>query len=274
MLAAAAARSSGRGLLWRFEDLDIVACRTELYESQYDDVSALGIVFDGDPLRQSTRRDRHNEVVADLRGRGLLYPCFCSRREVLEAAQAPHGDEVDGAYPGTCRELSEAQRSTREREGRRPAWRVRAEARRVAVLDERAGRVERLVDDFVVCRADGVPAYNLASVVDDADTAVTQVVRGHDLLGATPRHAFLQALLGFATPQYVHVPLVVGADGERLAKRHGAVTRAQLRAMGWSDERLWAWLAESCGFPGVANFGELAAAFDWALVPDAPAVWP
>jgi glutamyl-tRNA synthetase len=272
LLAAAAARSSGRDFLWRWEDLDPIACRPQFYESQLADVQALGVEIDSEPVRQSQRRSRHEQVLEELRAREMLYPCFCSRRDIAEAVTAPHGDAIDGAYPGTCAQLSTAQRAQRLESGRSPAWRVRARGERVGVFDASAGWVERVVDDFVVCRADGVPAYNLASVIDDADFGVTQVVRGDDLLTTTPRHVYVQRVLGLATPEYVHVPLVVGPDGQRLAKRHGAVTRWQLRERGWTDGELCRWLIGSCG-SAARDFAEFARSFRWADVPAGVVVW-
>ena len=165
----------------------------------------------------------------------MLYPCYCSRREVREAVAAPHGPLPEGAYPGTCRDLTPGERAAREAAGRRPAWRVRAGGARIAVDDRRHGRVEGVVDDFVVRRADGAPAYQVAVVVDDHDQGVGEVVRGDDLLDTTPRQVWLARTLGLRVPAYAHVPLVLGPDGERLAKRHGAVTRGA--AGGGRDRR-------------------------------------
>jgi glutamyl-tRNA synthetase len=184
----------------------------------------------------------------------LTYPCYCSRRDIREAAAAPHGPFSEGAYPGTCSELDDAGRAARGAHGRPPALRLRARAATVTVQDRLAGTVEAVVDDFVVRRADGVAAYNLAVVVDDADQGVDQVVRGEDLLHTTPRQVLVQQLLGLPTPQYVHVPLVLGADGERLAKRHGAISLRQRRALGESVPEVVGRLAASMGLaaPGEA----------------------
>lgn len=169
-----------------------------------------------------------------LAEQGLLYPCFCSRREIREAAEAAHGTLAGEFYPGTCRDLTpdEQQRRQAERPDRPPAHRVRASSASVTVDDRLHGPFTGTVDDFVVIRGDGVVAYNVAVVVDDVAQGVTQVARGDDLLPSTPRQAWLSDMLGIARPDYVHVPLVVGPDGSRLAKRHGSVTLTDLAADG------------------------------------------
>jgi glutamyl-tRNA synthetase len=176
-----------------------------------------------------------------------VYPCYCTRREILESTQAPHGPTIEGAYAGTCRNLSARDRSEREHSGRPPAWRLRANNEEYIVDDLVAGRTTTMIDDMVLFRNDGVPAYNLAVVVDDAAQGVTQIVRGDDLLLGTGRHIHLQKLLGYPTPQYVHVPLVVGPDQERLAKRHGAVTLEDLSQQGVGTQEVLGELARSIG---------------------------
>jgi glutamyl-tRNA synthetase len=218
------------------EDLDRVTSSQLHEERQLTDLAAIGIDWDGEVVRQSDRFDLYNSVIDRLRSDGLIYPCYCSRREIRAeieaAASAPHGNAADGAYPGTCRGLTSVQLSARQASGRAPAWRLLTSQDEVSVTDDIAGSYTGAVDDFVVARADGVPAYNLAVVVDDELQDVTQVVRGDDLLSSTPRHVYLQRLLGYATPDYLHVPLVYGPDGQRLAKRHGAVTLADLAERG------------------------------------------
>jgi glutamyl-tRNA synthetase len=215
LLAWLFARSAGSGFLMRMEDLDTGRVRPGAEENQLDDLRAIGIDWDGPVVRQSERL----ELYAAALDRLDTYPCFCTRAEIREAASAPHGPV--GAYPGTCRELTFAQRAEREASGRPPALRVRADGS---------------VDDFVVRRGDGAFAYNLAMVVDDADMGIDQVVRGHDLLDSTPRQVWLGRVLGLPEPDYVHVPLVLGPDGARLAKRHGAVTLRELDA---GEARRW-----------------------------------
>ena len=192
-------------------------------------------------MRQSERFELYRAAIERFRDVGLVYPCYCTRREIRveieEAPRAPHVHRPDGAYPGTCRDLTDAERAARERAGRRPALRLRTNGEVIELVDGIAGPFSGAVDDVVLARADGVPAYNLAVVVDDAAQGVTQVVRGDDLLSSTPRQVHLQRLLGLPQPEYLHVPLVLGEDGQRLAKRHGAVTLDDLAAAGWSAAR-------------------------------------
>jgi glutamyl-tRNA synthetase len=224
LLAWLFARSAGGRFLMRMEDLDRGRVRPGVEERQLADLAALGIDWDGPVVRQSERLPLYEQAIVRLDEAGLLYPCFCTRAEIREAASAPHGPLPEGAYPGTCRELSASDRAKREAAGRPPALRVRAGAARVKVEDAQLGPLSGTVDDFVVRRGDGVPAYNLAVVVDDAAQGVDQVVRGADLADSTPRQAWLARALGLPEPAYAHVPLVLGPDGSRLAKRHGPVT--------------------------------------------------
>jgi glutamyl-tRNA synthetase len=247
LIAWLCARSSGSTFLLRVEDLDPGATREEHVRSHQRDLQLLGLGWDGPVVRQSERFDLYEQALARLETDGLLYPCYCSRREVLEAAQAPHDHLPEGAYPGTCRELSAGDRAAREAEGRTPAWRLRAASERVRFVDRLAGPCEGELDDFVVRRRDGTPAYNLAVVVDDAEQGVEEVVRGDDLLATTPRQIHLARLLGLEPPTHVHVPLVLGPDGERLAKRHGAVTLDDRRALGQSPVALLVELGASLG---------------------------
>jgi glutamyl-tRNA synthetase len=183
-------------------------------------------------VRQSERLELYEAAVAALRQHDLVYECWCTRAEIREAASAPHGALPEGSYPGTCLHLTAAERAEREASGRPPALRVRADAARVAFEDRLAGHFEGAVDDFVVRRNDGAFAYNLAVVVDDAEQGIGEVVRGADLLDSTPRQLWLGARLGFPAPRHAHVALMLGPDGERLAKRHGAVTLADRAALG------------------------------------------
>ena len=213
------ARSRSARFLVRIEDLDPQRSRREFERSQLDDLRAIGLDWDETPVRQSERRPSYEDAIVRLEAQGRLYPCFCTRAEIREAASAPHGELPEGSYPGTCRGLSEAERERRRAAGHAFALRVRAEGARIEFDDEMRGRCGGLVDDFVVRRADGVPAYQLAVVVDDAAQEVGEIVRGDDLIGSTPRQILLARLLGLPLPRYAHVPLVFGADGTRLAKR-------------------------------------------------------
>ena len=277
LVAWLAARSSGRRLLVRMEDLDRHNSSTSNADRQLADLAALGLHWDGEVVFQGDRFDLYRDAIDRLATSGRVYPCFCTRREIRAeidaAAAAPHEHLPDGAYPGTCRDLTEGERAERLAAGRRPALRLRTDGESIVVDDVVAGRFEGAVDDVVLARADGVPAYNLAVVVDDGVQGVTQVVRGDDLLASTPRHVLLQRLLGFPTPEYLHVPLVVGDDGQRLAKRHGAVTLDALGEEGWSPADVVAALARSLG---LAVQGErvtvqrLVERFDPALIPTSP----
>ena len=246
LVAWLSARSQGLGFVVRVEDLDRITSSVANERLQLRALASIGLDWDGDVVRQSERFDLYNVALVDLHDRGLTYECFCTRREVREAASAPNGpSSFEGAYPGTCRNLSEADRHRMRAAGRRAALRLCAESAVVSFVDDVCGEVSATVDDFVLRRNDGVPAYNLAVVVDDAAQNVGEVVRGDDLLATTPRQIFLQGLLGLPTPRYRHVPLVVGPDGVRLAKRHGAVTISQLVERGIEADDVVALLATS-----------------------------
>lgn len=248
LLAWLFARSAGARFLVRIEDLDPGRSRREHETGQLSDLAALGLDWDGPVVRQSERRRRHRAALETLRATGLVYPCWCTRAEIREAASAAHGAGgigSEGAYPGTCRRLTAAQRAARERGGRAAALRLDAGGERVAFVDRLHGPVEGVVDDLVLWRGDDTPAYNLAVVVDDADQGIGEVVRGDDLLETTPRQLLLQRLLGLPEPAYAHVPLVLGPDGARLAKRHGAVTLADRRAQGETPADVLAWMGRS-----------------------------
>jgi glutamyl-tRNA synthetase len=277
MVAWLFARSSGSEFVLRVEDLDRNACRPEHEASQRADLLVLGIGWDGPVVHQSERLDRYQEVIAALVADGHTYECFCTRREVLEAAAAPHEHLPDGAYPGTCRELTENERAARVRAGRSPARRLRADGATESFVDRVHGAYEGMVDDFVIQRNDGTPAYNLAVVVDDADAGVGEVVRGDDLLATTPRQICLARVLDVAAPTYAHVPLVLGPDGERLAKRHGAVTLADQIAVGSSVDGVRSLLASSLGLAApdeTVSMKDLVGRFDVDSISAMPWVWP
>lgn len=227
LVAWLCARSQSARFLVRIEDLDPQRSRPEFEIAQLADLEALGLDWDEPPVRQSSRTALYEAALSDLADAGRLYPCFCTRAEIRQAASAPHSDLPEGAYPGICRSLSEAERGEREAAGRPYALRVRAEAERIEFEDRLLGPCSGVVDDFVVRRADGVPAYQLAVAIDDAAQGIGEVVRGADLADSTPRQILLARLLGLPVPRYAHVALVLGADRARLAKRHGAVTLAE-----------------------------------------------
>jgi glutamyl-tRNA synthetase len=261
VLAWLFAKSTGRRFLIRIEDLDDRA-HDDIAHRQLADLAAIDVTWDEEPEWQSAHPERYAAVIADLDERGHLYECYCSRKDILNAPRAPHAPE--GAYPGTCRNLTAAQRAERRDSGRPPALRLRTDLAEYTVNDLIHGRFTGVVDDFVLRRGDGVPAYNLAVVVDDAHSGVDQVVRGDDLLSSSPRQAYLARLLGYPEPTYAHVPLALNAEGKRLAKRDGAVTLAELGV-----PRAWALLTESLGRPG-AHMRELLDGFDPELLPRDP----
>ena len=248
------ARSTGDHFLLRFEDLDPALVAEEHYQSQEHDLAALGLNWDGEPVRQSTRGELYRDAIADLKRAGLTYECFCSRRDIREATQAPNGQPASAGttagftpYPGTCRHLTRAEQATKAASGRPPATRVRAEAKSYHFEDLLRGRCHGPVDDFVIERNDGTPAYNLAVVLDDGLQGVEMVVRGDDLLSSTLRHLFMAEHLGATVPAYAHVPLILAPSGKRLAKRDGAVTLEDRLALGETAADVLTMLAASLG---------------------------
>ncbi len=273
MLAWLFARSTGREFILRVEDLDTARTAAGAEEAQIRDLAAIGLTFDTVSPRQSERLPVYAEALSSLRERGLLYECFCTRRDILDAPRAPH--TPPGAYPGTCRHLSEAERAARRLE-RPAAWRLATEHETVTVQDALLGPITGQVDDVVVQRNDGTPAYNLAVVVDDHLSGVDQVVRADDLAFSSPRQAHLRGLLygaeASAEVQYAHVPLVINGESQRLAKRDGAVMLSRLHDVGLSSERVRDLLLGSLGLPA----GPLAGAvdgFDPAALPREPWVF-
>ena len=269
VLAWLFARSTGRRFLLRIEDLDTLRVRSAAGTAarQIADLIALGLDFDGETLWQSRRLESYQQAIDRLE----TYPCFCTRREIAEAASAPHGSGLR-PYPGTCRNLTEAERAKRA-ETRRPAVRVRAREAVSVITDAFAGQVSAVVDDFVVMRNDGIPAYNLAVVVDDLDAGIDQVVRGDDLLDSSPRQAWLADQLGGVAPGYIHVPLAVNSNQVRLAKRDGAVSLAELAHAGVSVAQVLGRIAASLGLATrnePVNLDLLLDRFDPDAVPRKP----
>jgi glutamyl-tRNA synthetase len=270
------ARREGGRFLLRFEDLDAARVRPGCAEAQAASLAWLGLDWDAEPVAQSRRGELYDAALAALHERGVLYECFCSRADVRRAASAPHGP--DGPlYSGACRSLSAAERSARIGCGRTPALRVRMEGE-VEFRDDLMGPQRELLaattGDIVVRRSDGVIAYQLAVVVDDAEQSVTHVVRGADLLASTARQIRLYDLLGLAAaPGYAHVPLLLGDDGERLAKRHGAVGLTELREAGVEARAVVGRLAFSAGLldaPEPCTAVELLERFDPAALEREP----
>lgn len=264
VLAWLFARSTGRRFLLRIEDLDD-RTSPEIGARQLADLTAIGVTWDETPEYQTAHESRYHAVVDELSSRGLVYECYCSRRDIQQAPRAPHAPQ--GAYPGTCRNLTDDERAQRRLGGRTPALRLRSDTYEYTVTDLLHGSYTGVVDDLVLRRGDGVTAYNLAVVIDDAAQGVNQVVRGDDLLPSSPRQAYLGALLGYPTPVYAHVPLVLNAEGKRLAKRDGAVTLAQIGL-----PRVLEQIAGSLGFAATTVEGMLAE-FDPARLPHDPWIY-
>ncbi|BCX18957.1 MAG: tRNA glutamyl-Q(34) synthetase GluQRS [Geminicoccaceae bacterium] len=246
-----AARLTGGRFLLRLEDLDPQRCRPEFATAILEDLQWLGLRFDGVVVRQSERMALYRQALERLRTLGVLYPCFCTRKQVREeiadAAAAPHGPSGERLYPGTCRALDPAERARRIGRGEAFAWRLdvaRALERTgpLAWYDVRAGWVEAdpaALGDVVLARKDVPASYHLAVVVDDAAQGVTLVTRGEDLFHATHVHRLLQALLGLPVPRWYHHNLVGDRDGRRMAKRTGALTLRHLRARGLGPAEIW-----------------------------------
>lgn len=249
------ARSQGGSIVLRIEDLDDRCKRPELAAQLIDDLAWLGLEWDEGPYYQHDRLDLYESALRRLQDAGLTYPCFCTRAE-LHAASAPHASDGTPIYRGACRGLSA------EEVARRSVLRAPATRLRVPAVDDLADDVVEFVDrtygaqcealatecgDFLVRRSDGVFAYQLAVVVDDAAMGVTEVVRGCDLLGSTPRQIYLQHLLGLPTPHYAHIPLLMSPDGRRLSKRDRDLDLGELRARFGTPEALLGWLAGQTG---------------------------
>ena len=276
LLAWLSAKSSGGKVVLRIEDLDAVRCPREFADLLEADLAWLGLAADEGgrkggprgPYYQSERSAIYEEYYQKLVRKGLVYPCFCSRSQ-LHAASAPHRSDGQVVYAGTCRDLTPEQRAVKTRA---PAWRVRVPDERITVHDGLQGLwqedLARDCGDFIIRRSDGVYAYQLAVVTDDADGGVTEIVRGRDLLSSTPRQLWLQETLGFAHPAYYHVPLLTAPDGRRLSKREKDLDLGALRQR-LSPQEVLGQLAYLAGLqpePVPATAAELASRFSWDLV--------
>ncbi len=270
-----AARSAGGDFVLRIEDLDQPRVVTGAEARIVEDLRWLGLDWDGAAERQSARPQLYRRALDTLIERGLAYPCFCSRADVA-AASAPHGPSDDGPrYSGHCRPLSPAEVAARTLE-RKPSYRMRVSPETIVFVDRISGAhaedVAARVGDFVLCRADGIFTYQLAVVVDDAAMGIDEVVRGDDLLSSTARQIALYRALGHTEPRFAHVPLALGVDGARLAKRHGAPSIRALREAGVSAERVVAVLARSLGLAahGDLRAPDLVADFSYDKIARAP----
>jgi len=290
LLAWLSLRARGGSVVLRIEDLDHPKNKPGAVQGIFDDLRWLGFDWDEGPdcggayapYIQTQRRPRYAVATAELAVRGLIYPCVCSRRDVAAAQSAPHAGEML-CYDGTCRDRfpDYAAAFAALPPDRLPAWRFRVDpSTAVEVNDLICGRrvfaVGRDPGDFVLARDPDGAGYALAVVVDDAAMGITEVVRGDDLLDATPCQLLVYRALGLTPPAFAHVPLVVGADGRRLAKRHGDTRLAAFRDAGVPSAVIIGWLAATCGLahPGEQlDLRTLIARFDWSLLPRCRIVW-
>ena len=274
MLAWLSVRSQNGEMVLRIEDLDPDRCRPEYAETLKDDLRWLGLDWDREQTPQSLRTAAYAREFDKLAELGLVYPCYCTRGE-LHAASAPHASDGRVLYAGTCRNLTEAQRAEKTK---KPAWRLAVPDKVYGYTDGLQGYYEENLaaecGDFIIRRADGVYAYQLAVVTDDGDGGVTQVVRGMDLLDSTPRQLYLYELLGLNAPEFYHVPLLTAPDGRRLSKREKDLDLGELRKT-HTPERLLGKLAHLAGVldrPEPASAKEIAAVFDWKQVKTKPII--
>ena len=268
LLAWLSVRSCGGKLVLRIEDLDPDRCRPEYADTLKRDLQWLGLMWDTEQMPQSKRSDAYRAEFERLEKKGRIYPCYCSRGE-LHAASAPHASDGTLVYAGTCRNLTAAERAAKTKA---PSFRVIVPDEEISFQDHVQGvfsqNLARDCGDFILRRADGVYAYQLAVVTDDAQAGVTQVVRGCDLLSSTPRQIWLQRELGFPQPEYYHVPLLVAPDGRRLSKRERDLDMQALRSR-FTPEALIGLLAHACGLldrPQSVSALEMAGDFSWSKV--------
>lgn len=284
LLAWLFARTQHGQFVLRVEDLDRPRVRQGATQQMLDDLHWLGLDWDEGPdcggphapYTQSERLDIYQYYLKQLQDDGFVYPCYCSRAEVANAASAPQQGAEDGLrYPGTCRHLTEAQRRAYEASGRRPSLRFRIDDNRVVtftdgIMGSMTQNVQQAVGDFIVCRSDGIFAYQFAVVVDDALMHINQVVRGSDLLNSTARQILLYEALSFPVPSFAHVPLLVDEQGKRLSKRTQSMRLDPLRARGMTPEQVVGELAASCGLiekRGLVNVRKLAQQYQNTAMP-------
>jgi glutamyl-tRNA synthetase len=278
LIAWLSARSRGGEVAIRIEDIDSPRIKPGAAEQALDDLRWLGLDWDGEPVVQTERLPLYEAALEKLKQLDLVYPCTCTRSDIASAASAPHAGQEGPTYPGTCAHRSAADAESLAAAGTPFAWRFRV-AESPAFLDGFLGEIQiDLKDaggDFVVWKSAGTPAYQLAVVVDDAAMGVTEVIRGDDLVPSTPRQLLLYRALGFPPPRFALVPLVVGEDGRRLAKRHGDTRLSTLRDAGVKPEALVGLLAWSCGWlqePTPIMPRELLPSFRLDTIPRGPFV--
>lgn len=276
LLAWLSARARGGRLLLRIEDIDSPRIKSGAAEQAMADLDWLGLDWDDGPYVQTKRLSLYEAALQRLQAAERVYPCTCSRTDIEQAASAPHLEHEGPVYPGTCSGRRAAAAATLDRPY---AWRFRLPETTPAFVDGFRGPMQldlhTLGGDFVVWKSAGTPAYQLAVVVDDAALGVTEVVRGDDLIPSTPRQLLLYEALGLLPPCFSHVPLVIGPDGRRLAKRHGDTRLATLREQGITAEALLGLLAWSCGWlpqPEPITARELLPLYRLDLLPREPFV--
>jgi glutamyl-tRNA synthetase len=279
LIAWLSARTQGGKLLLRIEDIDSPRTRVGATEQALLDLRWLGLTWDGEPIVQTSRLPLYQQALERLKVQELVYPCTCTRSDVEQAASAPHLEHEGPVYPATCSGRLVADSLVLEQEGRTFCWRFRVPERSPVFVDGFLGPCEvnlrQVGGDFVVWKTTGTPAYQLSVVVDDFDMGVTEVVRGDDLVPSTPRQILLAEALGVVSPKFVHVTLVVGPDGRRLAKRHGDTRIAALRESGVQPEMLLGLLAWSCGWVDrvrAVSLPELLGVFRLESIPRQPFV--
>jgi glutamyl-tRNA synthetase len=278
LIAWLSARAAGAAVALRIEDIDSPRIKLGAAEQAPADLRWLGLDWDGDPVVQTHRLPLYDAALHELKRRELVYPCTCTRSDVAAAASAPHAEHEGPVYTGTCAHRRAADADAIAAAGKPFAWRFRV-VDAPGFDDLFLGRVEidlrQLGGDFVVWKSAGTPAYQLAVVVDDAEMGVTEVVRGDDLVPSTPRQLLIYRALGRTPPRFGHVPLVIGPDGRRLAKRHGDTRLSILRDAGVSAESVVGLLAWSCGWqpePTPVAARELIAEFRPEAIPRRPFV--
>lgn len=278
LLAWLSARAVGGQVLLRIEDLDGPRVKEGALESTLEDLEWMGLDWDGEMLVQTDRMDAYRTAIACLLDSGRAYPCVCSRKEVEEAASAPHEElqHEAAAYAGTCRGRFETVEHAMEETGREAAVRFRVDTDSVPFVDGFLGQQQgAIAGDFVIQKRDGVAAYQLSCVVDDGATGVNEVLRADDLVPSTPRQLLLFESLGLMPPRYIHTPLLVGPDGRRLAKRHGDTSLRRFRSDGVTAAQLVGYLAHRSGLRGDAapcTPTDLLDGFSLSSIPDGPVV--
>ena len=282
-----AARSENQQIVMRMEDLDGPRVKAGAVEQSYEDLHWLGITWDEgpslggnySPYVQSERHHLYEDALKKLSEKGFAYPCVCTRKEIAASVSAPHAESEGLHYPGLCRDRFKNEEEAFAEKNRPPSWRFRVPDRDIHFTDgvhgEQVINVYKTTGDFVITRADKIASYQLAVVVDDAAMDITHIVRGDDLLPSTARQILIYEALGLNVPKFYHVPLVVGQDGRRLAKRHGDTRVSALREAGYSSEKVIGLLAYWCGLVKEntnISADELINIFSWNKLPKAQVI--